>query len=150
MRPPRLPVAVADLALGPRPYWRPAAHVPVPPPLYVHGLEFGHDGPQMLPDERHGARDLLEQLPGRARRLHDVRLLAQEFLRRFSDEQGKKIEGIADIRNGLITLRNGALDQGQMSWAVILSHAIALLSTDDDTVSETTDVTNDDHDADRD
>ena len=37
-------------------------------------------------------------------------------------------EGIESAREELITLRDGALEQAEFLWAVILSHAIALLA----------------------
>lgn len=36
-------------------------------------------------------------------------------------------EGVESVRQGLIQLRDAALDQGEMEWAVLLSHTIAYL-----------------------
>lgn len=38
------------------------------------------------------------------------------------------VEGINDIRNQLIRLRNEALNQAEFTWAIIVSHAIAQLA----------------------
>jgi len=36
--------------------------------------------------------------------------------------------GIDDIRRQLIHLRNGAMDQGEWNWVIIVTHAIAQLA----------------------
>lgn len=36
-------------------------------------------------------------------------------------------EGIEDIRKQIIILRNGAMEQNEFEWIVILTHAVALL-----------------------
>lgn len=37
-------------------------------------------------------------------------------------------EGIQEIREALISLRDGAMEQGAMEWVLVLSHAIAQLA----------------------
>jgi hypothetical protein len=38
-------------------------------------------------------------------------------------------EAVEDVREQLVELRNGALDQQEFTWAVLLSHAIAYLGS---------------------